>query len=130
MLFVLVLCCFPFSFISLLWRALEHRTTGERSLFTEAAQNCSASAPLRIWLFFILIMLFASVAGRHTTFKGVYLKNPLSPERNSFMGNCETSRYVCVCVCLGSVGVVVIAFPITLGKSELASINWGYLYAS
>lgn len=83
-----------------LWRALEDRTTGERGLFTEAAQSCSASAPRMIWLFSILIILLASVAGGHTTFKGVYLKNLLSPERNSPVGNCETSRDGCVCVCV------------------------------
>ena len=82
-------------------------------------------------------MLFASVAGRHTTFKGVYLKNPLSPQRSSSVRNGKTSRDGCVCVCVcvcvqAVVGMVVIAFSltITLGKSELVSMNGGYLYAS
>lgn len=81
--FVLFICSFhPLLFLCL-WRALEYKATGERGLFTKLAQSCSVSAPHRIWLFSILIMLCALVAGGHTTFEGVYLTNPLSPERSS-----------------------------------------------
>lgn len=69
-------------------------------------------------MFSILIMLLASVAGRHTTFRGVYLKNPLSPERSSSMGNCETSRDGCMYVCVGSREVTV-AFSLTIYLTEV-----------
>lgn len=85
--FVLLLCSLLlslvfFCFCFCVWEALELRATGERELFTEVTQSCPAAAPCRIWFFSILIIFLASVAGRHTTFKGIYLKNPLSAERN------------------------------------------------
>ena len=81
-------------------------------------------------MFSILIILLASVVGRHTTFKGIYLKNPREAALQGtvrFLG-----MFTCVCVCRsgGDGRGVIVAFLLTVtlgGQSSLTRAGLGLL---